>query len=215
MEKWKVINAIKETGVIAIVRGTKPEEIIKIAEALYEGGIRVIEVTCNTPGYLKSIETLAVAMGDKMCIGAGTVLNPVMAQLVIDAGAIFALAPDLNPQVVELVHEKKKCMIPGVATPSEMIQAHRLGVDVVKLFPAGALGSRYLKEVFGPLHNLDIIPVGGINLTNIEEFARAGAFAVGVGGELVSKEAVTAGRFSDLTERAQIFIEKFRAGQSR
>ncbi|WP_134683607.1 bifunctional 4-hydroxy-2-oxoglutarate aldolase/2-dehydro-3-deoxy-phosphogluconate aldolase [Brevibacillus migulae] len=211
MDKWKVIHAIKETGVIAIVRGTKPQEAIKIAEALYEGGIRVIEVTCNTPGYLTSIETLATAMGDRMCIGAGTVINPVMAQLVIDAGAIFALAPDLNPDVVQLVHEKKKLMIPGVATPSEMLQAHRLGVDLVKLFPAGALGSRYLREVFGPLNHLDIIPVGGINLDNIQEFAQAGAFAVGVGGELVLKEAIAARNFSALTERARMFIEKFHA----
>lgn len=214
MDKWNVINAIKETGVIAIVRGTKPEEILQTANALYDGGIRVIEVTCNSPGYLKSISTLSESMGDKMFIGAGTVLNPVMAQLVLDAGAMFALAPDFNTEVIQLVHEKKKLMIPGVANPTEIVQAHRLGVDLIKLFPAGALGPRYLKEILGPLNNADIIPVGGINLMNIQEFTKAGAFAVGVGGDLVDSKAIAEGNFSLLTERAQAFIKEFHKGKN-
>lgn len=160
MEKWKVIRTIEETGIIAIVRGTKPQEMMRIASALYNGGVKVIEVTCNTPGYLGMIEQLAGEMGEKMIIGAGTVLNAPTAQSVIDAGATFALAPDLNPEVIKALHEKNRLIIPGVATPTEMVQAQRLGVDLMKLFPAGALGARFLKEVRGPLADIRFIPVG-------------------------------------------------------
>lgn len=209
MDKWKVMNAIEQTGIIAIVRGTGEKEILQIANALYDGGIRVIEVTCNTPGYLRMIETLAAEMGNKMFIGAGTVLNAITAQLVIDAGAQFVLAPDLNPEVIELMNEKCKLVIPGVATPTEIIQAHRLGVDVVKLFPAGALGVRYLREILGPLNGTSIIPVGGVNLDNVADFAQAGAFAVGVGGELVDKNAIAEGNYSAIKEKAKKFIWAF------
>lgn len=214
MDKWKVIRTIEETGVIAIVRGTKPAEILKIASALYDGGVRVIEVTCNTPGYLSMIEELADKMGDRMMIGAGTVMSPAMAQSVMDAGAAFALAPDFNPEVVRALHEKNRLIIPGVATPTEIVQALRLGIDLLKLFPAGALGARYLKEIRGPLGDIRIIPVGGINLGNVKEFVQAGAFAVGIGGELVDKAAVASGDYAVLTERAKAFTGAFRESTS-
>ncbi|MGX8941264.1 bifunctional 4-hydroxy-2-oxoglutarate aldolase/2-dehydro-3-deoxy-phosphogluconate aldolase [Symbiopectobacterium sp. Eva_TO] len=179
-----MIHAIEDTGIIAIVRG-------------YDGGVRVLEVTCNTSGYLRSIEALTVELGDKMWIGAGTVINPVMAQLVMDAGANFVLAPDFNPQVVSMVHEKQKLMIPAVATPSEILQACRMGVN-------------YLKELQGPLNNLSIIPVGGVTLNNVADFAQAGAFAVGVGSELINKTLVAEQAWQQLTDLAQTFITRFR-----
>lgn len=184
MIKHRVIHAIEDTGIIAIVRG-------------YDGGVRVLEVTCNTSGYLRSIEALTVELGDKMWIGAGTVINPVMAQLVMDAGANFVLAPDFNPQVVSMVHEKQKLMIPAVATPSEILQACRMGVN-------------YLKELQGPLNNLSIIPVGGVTLNNVADFAQAGAFAVGVGSELINKTLVAEQAWQQLTDLAQTFITRFR-----
>lgn len=214
MEKYNVIQAVKETGIVAIVRGTRPEEAVNIANALYEGGIRAIEVTCNTKGYLGMIEALAETVGDKMYVGAGTVLTPAAAQLVIDAGARFVLAPNLDEEVVRTVHQAGKLMIPGVATPTEIIQAARLGVDVVKLFPAGALGAKYLKDVRGPINNISIMPVGGINVGNIGEFVKAGAFAFGVGGELVDKAAIEAKEYQVLTEKAKTFIATFRQAKA-
>ena len=178
---------------------------------MYDGGVRVIEVTCNTPDYLNIIEALADEMGKKMVIGAGTVLNTNMAQLVVDAGAQFGLAPDLNPDVIHLMHEKGKLIIPGVVTPTEFMQAKRLGVDLVKLFPAGALGVRYLKEIQGPFNDISIIPVGGIDLENVTDFLRAGAFAVGIGGDLVDKNSITRGNYSAITEKAKSFIKIFHA----
>ncbi|AHG21008.1 2-dehydro-3-deoxyphosphogluconate aldolase [Chania multitudinisentens RB-25] len=213
MIKQRVIRAIEETGMIAIVRGVAPESILPLATALYEGGIRVIEVTCNSTRHLESISTLKQEVGDKMWIGAGTVLNPVMAQLVLDAGADFVLSPDFNPDVVMMVHEKQRLMIPAVMTPSEILQACRLGVDLLKLFPANSLGVTYLKEVRGPLDGLPLIPVGGITLENTREFAKAGAFAVGVGSALTNKQWIEQGDWSAITQQAKTFIQAFHEGK--
>ncbi|AFH63278.1 bifunctional 4-hydroxy-2-oxoglutarate aldolase/2-dehydro-3-deoxy-phosphogluconate aldolase [Paenibacillus caseinilyticus] len=213
MDKGTVMEAVRTTGIIAILRGVPVDAVVPAAEALYAGGIRALEVTGNTPGCLESIRRLRANLGRRMLIGAGTVVNPAMAQLVLDAGAQFVLAPDLNPAVVAAVHEQRKLIIPGVATPSEILQACRLGVDMLKLFPAGALGVRYLKELGGPLDGLRIIPVGGVDLGNTKAFAEAGAAAVGVGGALVDSSAVASGQYEVLTERAAAFAAAFREGR--
>lgn len=209
LSKGNVLHAIEKTGIIAIVRGVKADAVLPVANALYAGGVRVIEVTCNTPGYLEMIRLLTSEMSDKMIVGAGTVLNAVTAELAVNAGAQFALAPDLNPAVIAAMNEKCLLTIPGVATPSEIMQAHRLGVDVVKLFPAGSLGAQYIKELRGPLSNTAIIPVGGVTLENAAQFAKAGAFAAGVGGELVDKNAIAAGDYAIITGKAKCFMETF------
>ncbi|CQJ02875.1 bifunctional 4-hydroxy-2-oxoglutarate aldolase/2-dehydro-3-deoxy-phosphogluconate aldolase [Yersinia frederiksenii] len=215
MIKQKVIQAIEDTGIIAIARHITPEQVLPLAQALYDGGIRVIEVTCNTSGFLPCIEMLSAEFGDKMYVGAGTVLNPIMAQLVINAGANFVLAPDFNPEVVKIVHEHQRLMIPAVVTPSEMLQACRMGIDLLKLFPANALGVNYLKEIRGPLDNLDLIAVGGITLANTADFAKAGAFAVGVGSELINKQMIADGNWQGLTELADNFVTTFHQGKCR
>ncbi|AKE58536.1 bifunctional 4-hydroxy-2-oxoglutarate aldolase/2-dehydro-3-deoxy-phosphogluconate aldolase [Citrobacter farmeri] len=215
MIKHRVIHAIEQTGLIAIVRGIEPESVLPLAEALYAGGVEVIEVTCNSTRYLESITALKTEMGDKMKVGAGTVINPVMAQLVIDAGADFVLSPDFNPDVVSMVHEKQRLMIPAVMTPSEILQACRLGVDLLKLFPANSLGIDYLKEIQGPLDNLALIPVGGITLENTASFAQAGAFAVGVGSALTNKQWVKDGEWEKITHQAEAFIRAFRDNKQR
>lgn len=215
MIKHRVIHAIEQTGLIAIVRGIEPESVLPLAEALYAGGVEVIEVTCNSTRYLESITALKMKMGDKMKVGAGTVINPVMAQLVIDAGADFVLSPDFNPDVVSMVHEKQRLMIPAVMTPSEILQACRLGVDLLKLFPANSLGIDYLKEIQGPLDNLALIPVGGITLENTASFAQAGAFAVGVGSALTNKQWVKDGEWGIITRQAEAFIQAFHDNKHR
>ncbi|CNK33350.1 MULTISPECIES: bifunctional 4-hydroxy-2-oxoglutarate aldolase/2-dehydro-3-deoxy-phosphogluconate aldolase [Yersinia] len=213
MIKQKVIQAIEDTGIIAIARHITPEQVLPLAQALYDGGIRVIEVTCNTSGFLQCIEMLSTEFGDKMYVGAGTVLNPIMAQLVLNAGANFVLAPDFNPEVVKIVHEHQRLMIPAVVTPSEMMQACRMGIDLLKLFPANALGIDYLKEIRGPLDNLALIAVGGVTLANTESFAKAGAFAVGVGSELINKQMIADGNWQGLTKLADNFVATFRQGK--
>ncbi|WP_411703734.1 bifunctional 4-hydroxy-2-oxoglutarate aldolase/2-dehydro-3-deoxy-phosphogluconate aldolase [Edaphovirga cremea] len=214
MIKQKVIQAIEETGIIAIARHVTPDQILPLAQALYDGGIRVIEVTCNTVGYVQSIEMLSAEFGDRMYVGAGTVLNPIMAQLVLNAGANFVLAPDFNPEVVKVVHEQQRLMIPAVVTPSEMMHACRMGIDLLKLFPAKALGADYLKDVRGALDYLSLIAVGGITLSNTADFAKAGAFAVGVGSELINKKMIADENWQGLTELANNFVTTFRNGKT-
>lgn len=214
MKKQTVIQAIRDTGVIAILRGVPHNRLLPLADALYQGGIRVIEVTANSEDYLSGIRTLRRHFNDRMQIGAGTILNPMMAQQVIDAGADFVLAPDLNPAVVTTVHEQKRLMIPGIASPSEAIQAHRLGVDLLKLFPASSLGASYIKDLLGPLNHATIIAVGGVNLSNVKEFARAGAFAVGIGSELNDRSRIAGEDWKGISEAATRFIAEFAAGKS-
>jgi len=192
MIKHRVIGAIEETGIIAIVRGVAPEGILPLASALYDGGIRVIEVTCNSTRHLESISALKQEMGDKMYVGAGTVINPVMAQLVLDAGADFVLSPDFNPDVVSMVHEKQRLMIPAVMTPSEILQACRLGVDLLKLFPANSLGVNYMKEIQGPLDNLSLIRVGSA---------------------LTNKAWIARGDWGAIAQQAKAFIHTFHDGK--
>ena len=207
------MKIIRETGIVAIVRGTGIESLLKIAEALSEGGVRVIEVTLNTPGAIEMIAQLEKEFGDEMLIGAGTVLDPETARSVILAGAKFVLGPTLNLDVSKLCKRYNTVYVPGVLTPTEIIKAWEAGAQIVKIFPAGALGSRYIKELRGPLPQVEMMPVGGVTVDNTAEFIKAGATALGIGGELVDRNAVEEGRFELLTEKARRFIEAVQDGR--
>ena len=207
------MKIIRETGIVAIVRGTGIESLLKIAEALSEGGVRVIEVTLNTPGAIEMIAQLEKEFGDEMLIGAGTVLDPETARSVILAGAKFVLGPTLNLDVSKLCKRYNTVYVPGVLTPTEIIKAWEAGAQLVKIFPAGALGSRYIKELRGPLPQVEMMPVGGVTVDNTAEFIKAGATALGIGGELVDRNAVEEGRFELLTEKARRFIEAVQDGR--
>ncbi|MDR1828053.1 MAG: bifunctional 4-hydroxy-2-oxoglutarate aldolase/2-dehydro-3-deoxy-phosphogluconate aldolase [Methylobacteriaceae bacterium] len=215
MLKQHVIEVIEKNGIIAIARGSSTDEVLAVAEALHAGGIRVFEVTCNSPGFLDSIKALKESFGDRMQIGAGTVTNPVLAELVLQAGADFVLAPDFDPAVIAAVHEKKRLMIPSVTTPTEVIQAHRLGVDLLKLFPASGLGPSYLKDLLGPFPEAALIPVGGISLDNLAAFARAGAFAFGVGGSLLKKTWIDGEDWAALSREAEKYVAAFKENRRK
>ncbi|MBP2299856.1 bifunctional 4-hydroxy-2-oxoglutarate aldolase/2-dehydro-3-deoxy-phosphogluconate aldolase [Azospirillum picis] len=213
LKKQQVIQAIADTGVIAIARGLAPEDVLPVARALYDGGIRVFEITCNSPSVYDGIRALKAELGDRMQIGAGTVINPVSAFLALDAGADFALAPNFDPEVIAAVHEHQRLMIPSVTTPSEVVKAHRLGVDLLKLFPASGLGPAYLKDLRGPFNEAALIPVGGVALDNIGTFAKAGAFAAGVGSSLIRKDLVAGQRWDELADEGRKYIAAFKAGR--
>lgn len=213
MLKHQVIQAIGDTGVIAIARGLAPADVVPVARALHEGGIRVFEITCNSLSVYDGIRAVKAEFGTRMKVGAGTVINPVSACLALDAGADFALAPNFDPEVIQTVHERQRLMIPSVTTPSEVVRAHRLGVDLLKLFPASGLGPAYLKDLRGPFDEAALIPVGGVGLDNIGAFAKAGAFAAGVGGSLMRKDLIAGRRWDELAEEARRFIAAFKAGR--
>jgi 2-dehydro-3-deoxyphosphogluconate aldolase / (4S)-4-hydroxy-2-oxoglutarate aldolase len=207
------MRLIREIGIVAIVRGTGIDSLLKIAESLREGGVRVIEVTLNTPGAIEMIGQLEKEYGSDMLIGAGTVLDPETARSVILAGAKFILGPTLNLDVSKLCKRYNTVYVPGVMTPTEIITAWEAGAQVVKVFPAGSLGPRYVKELRGPLPQVEVMPVGGVTLDNAAEFIKAGAAALGIGGELVDRKAVETGRFDLLTEKARRFIEAVQEGR--
>ena len=214
MRSDEQMQLIRETGIVAIVRGTGIDSLLKVAESLKEGGVRVIEVTLNTPGAIEMIGELVKKYGNEMLIGAGTVLDPETARLVILAGAKFVLGPTLNLEVSKLCKRYNTVYVPGVFTPTEIMTAWEAGAHVVKIFPAGSVGPRYIKELRGPLPQVEMMPVGGVTLDNAAEFIRAGAVALGIGGELVDRNAVDAGRFDLLTEKARQFIAVVQEGRN-
>jgi len=209
-ECMDIIGDLKQTGIVAIVRGTKTEEITKIAEALYVGGIRAIEVTCNTTDYAAMLDKLLDEWQDRMIIGAGTVTNSQIAKEVIALGVKFVLTPNVDKEVIARLKDSNITVIAGAMTPTEIITANRAGVDMIKLFPAGALGAAYLKQVQGPIKQVRWMPVGGITTGNIADFMAAGAEAFGVGSEIVSTGLVQDKRYDQISARARSFIEAYR-----
>ena len=214
MRRSEQIQQIEESGIIAIVRFDRSDELVKVARAIVEGGVRVIEFTMTTPDALKTIEASARELGQGVLLGAGTVLDPETARAAILAGAEFVVAPTLNRAVIELCHRYDKAAIPGAYTPTEILNAWEWGADFVKVFPAEIGGPAYLKAVKAPLPQVRLIPVGGVSLENTADFIKAGAAAVAVGSNLVDKKAVSTGRFGDLTEMARRFRDAVQGARS-
>ncbi|OGO10626.1 MAG: 2-dehydro-3-deoxyphosphogluconate aldolase [Chloroflexi bacterium RBG_13_66_10] len=213
MERGKQIDRIEQSGVIAIVRFDRSEELVRVARAIAEGGVDVIEFTMTIPRALRTIEAAAQELGGEVLIGAGTVLDPETARAAILAGAEFIVAPTLNRRVIDLCHRYDKVVIPGAYTPTEILNAWEWGADFVKVFPAEIGGPAYFKAVRAPLPQVRLIPVGGVSLENTAEFIRAGAAAIAVGSNLVEKKAVAEGRYAQLTELARRFCEAVRSAR--
>ena len=210
MGKDEHIRVIEQGGVVAIVRFDRSEPLVQVARALQAGGVRAIEFTMTTPNALQVIEESVRAFGKDVLLGAGTVLDAETARAAILAGAEFIVAPTLNPSVIEVCRRYSKVVIPGAFTPTEILRAWECGADFVKVFPAEFGGPAYFKAVLAPLPQVKLIPVGGVSLETTGDFIKAGAAAVAVGGNLVKKSAIAAGRFDELTEMAHSFVEAVR-----
>jgi 2-dehydro-3-deoxyphosphogluconate aldolase/(4S)-4-hydroxy-2-oxoglutarate aldolase len=201
------LNLIRQTGVIAILRAKSSEQLLAAADAIRAGGVCAIEVTMTTPGALAIIEQARARYSQEVFFGAGTVLDPESARAAILAGAQFIVAPSLKPSVIELCHRYSVPVFPGAYTPTEILSAWELGADMVKIFPASAGGPGLIKALKAPLPQIEMVPVGGVNLGNTPDFIRAGASAVGVGGELLAAKLLEAKDWPALTERARQFVE--------
>ncbi len=196
-----------EIGIVPIIRVNSAEAAIKSIEAVYEGGIRSAEITMTTPGALKALEKLADAFGDKMILGAGTVLDPETARATILAGAQSLVTPALKVATIEMARRYSVVICPGALTPTEILTAWEAGADFVKVFPCANMGgAKYIKAVKAPLPHVLMIPTGGVNLDTIGDFLQAGASAVAVGGELIDNETIKAGKYEVFTERAKQFL---------
>ncbi len=200
------LQQILEHKIVAIVRGAKPGDVVKIASALHNGGVRLLEVTLNSPNAFAVIEQLSGEMEDKMLIGAGTVLDGHSARDAIAAGARFVISPTLDEETVRTTRRYGAVSIPGAYTPSEVLKAYMLGGDIIKVFPA--LGAGYIKDLLAPLPQIPLMPTGGINLQNIRDFQKAGAVAFGIGSALVdTKQPVTENYLQSLTEGAKRLVQ--------
>ncbi|MCD6519311.1 MAG: bifunctional 4-hydroxy-2-oxoglutarate aldolase/2-dehydro-3-deoxy-phosphogluconate aldolase [Anaerolineae bacterium] len=216
MDKLALLQGMLDTGVVAIVRLSSSESLIRVAEAIAAGGVRYIEFTMTTPGALKTLEEVSTRFGEDVVFGAGTVLDAESARAAILAGAKFIVAPTLDPEVIEICSRYSVVSMPGALTPTEVLKAWDLGADVVKVFPASAVGGpSYIKALLAPLPQLKLAPVGGVNLDNVSEYIRMGAVCVGVGSALVNNKLVASGDWAALTERAKGFIEGVKAGRQK
>ena len=205
---YEVYKLIRTEKIIVIVRGVGGDKIIDIANALYQGGIRLMEVTCNTPGVSQMIGKLSQEMTGKMIIGAGTVITKDLCEQVIEAGAKYIVAPDVNPEVIEYAITRDIPVLPGAATATEVLTAARAGAKMVKIFPAAALGPDYIRQLRGPIDNVDFVAVGGVRLENISDFINAGCLAVGIGTGAIGTQHLIQHNQARITETARNYKEK-------
>ena len=208
MNKTEVIQRIKDIGVIPVVRASSEEEAISIVEAIKAGGLPMLEITMTVPGAVRVIEQLVKRFGDDAIVGAGTVLDPESARACVHAGAQFIVSPALNLETIACCRELDIAVMPGALTPSEIVLAWNAGADLVKVFPAGAMGgASYIKSLKAPLPQIELVPTGGVTVANAAGFIEAGAAAIGVGADLVDVRAIRSGQPEKITQAARAIIE--------
>ena len=211
-----VIQKINDNHLVVIVRGVERELLIPLAEAMYEGGVRLLEITYSANGSVsdedtaKNIQMLCEHFQDRMLIGAGTVLTEEQVALTAQAGGRFIISPNVNKQVIQKTKELNMISMPGAYTPSEIAEAHQYGADFVKLFPVTSLGASYVKAVRAPLSHIPLLAVGGVDLTNLEEYAKAGVVGFGIGGNIIDKKLLEAEDYPAITKLAEEYVSKVR-----
>lgn len=213
MKKVEILNIIRETGVIAIMRAQSSDQLIAAADAIKKGGVKAIEVTMTTPGALGIIAEARERYGSDVIFGAGSVLDPETGRAAILAGAEFVVSPTLNLELVELCNRYSITTVPGCYSPTEVLAGWEAGADFVKLFPASVGGPDLVKAILAPLPQVRIIPVGGVNLDTAADFIRKGAVALGVGNSLVNQKLLDTGDMDEITRRAVAFIEQVKKGR--
>jgi len=208
----QVINSVKNEKLIVIVRGVEKEKLIPLAEAMYDGGIRLLEITFSANGKVSDEETaenikmLSEHFEGRMFIGAGTVLSEKQVELTKNAGGKFIISPDTNGNVIKKTRELDMVSMPGALTPSEVQAAHSYGADFVKLFPVCSLGSEYVKAIKAPLSHIDMLAVGGVHDGNMAEYLKAGVSGFGIGSNIIDKKALSEDNYKAITELANKYV---------
>jgi 2-dehydro-3-deoxyphosphogluconate aldolase/(4S)-4-hydroxy-2-oxoglutarate aldolase len=215
MTRDSILSAIRDIGIVPVVRTESAGSAIQAIEAIYRGGIRAAEITMTVPGAIRALEKIADQFGDQIVLGAGTVLDAETARACMLAGAEFFVTPSLNRKTIEMARRYSKPIVPGALTPTEVLAAWEAGADAVKIFPAGAVGgAKYIKALKAPFPQIEMIPTGGVNLETIGEFLKAGACAAGVGAELIDGATIKAGKYEVFEERAKKFLAAVAAARS-
>ena len=208
MIKLNTLKRIETTGIVAVVRAESEEEAIDISYACIEGGIDSVEITFTVPGAQKVIEALVKEFGEKLLVGAGTVLDSETARIAILAGAKFIVGPSFDIETAKLCNRYQVPYMPGCMTPTEMIKAMEAGVDIIKVFPGSVFSPSFIKDIKGPLPQANLMPTGGVNLENVEQWIKNGCVAVGVGG------ALTKGSKKEITDMARKFVIRIKEARA-
>jgi 2-dehydro-3-deoxyphosphogluconate aldolase/(4S)-4-hydroxy-2-oxoglutarate aldolase len=216
MRRVEICRRVEEVGIVPVVRAPSAELALRAAEAVLAGGISIFEITMTVPDAPAVIRTLVQRLGDRAVVGAGTVLDADAAHRCIEAGAAFIVSPGFDLGTIVAAHERDVPIMPGALTPTEVITAWKAGADMVKIFPASAVGgAKYLRALRGPLPQVKLLPTGGVNATTAGDYIAAGASALGVGSELVDPAALAAGNDSVLTDRARELVAAVAAARAK
>ena len=216
MEKRDILNRMTAEGLIPVIRVSSAREAMEVADAIKAGGVSFIEITMSVPGAIDVIKELSQKYKDDIILGAGTILDTETGRAALLAGAQFIVTPTLNLDLIQLAHRYSVPIVPGAMTPTEILTAWNAGADMVKVFPAAQLGGpEYIKALRGPLPHILYVPTGGVNLQNAGAFIKAGAAALGAGGELVDKKAVAEKKFNVITENARAFLKVIKEARGK
>jgi 2-dehydro-3-deoxyphosphogluconate aldolase/(4S)-4-hydroxy-2-oxoglutarate aldolase len=214
MTRTETLRRIGQNGIIPVVRAPSGDDALRVIDALREGGIDVIELTMTVPGAVKLIEELARRYGESVVLGAGTVLDSETARACILAGAAFVVSPMIDETIITNCRTYGVPVLPGGLTPTEIVRAWRAGADMVKVFPCSALGgASYIKSLKAPLPQIELVPTGGVSLTTVGEFIKAGAIAVGAGADLVDVAKARANNAAAVSENARHYLEAIKAAR--
>jgi 2-dehydro-3-deoxyphosphogluconate aldolase/(4S)-4-hydroxy-2-oxoglutarate aldolase len=206
MSREQDLSRVLKSAIVAVIRAEKGEILVDVAEALLAGGIDVMEVTFTVPRAHQVIEKVAAKLGDRVLLGAGTVLDAETARAALLCGAEFIVSPNTNVEVIEVCRRYSKLIMPGALTPTEVVTAWQAGADIVKIFPSDLTGPKYLKALHGPLPHIRLMPTGGVNLETAEDFLKAGACALGIGSSLVDPKLVAAGNLKKIEDLARQYV---------
>ncbi len=208
LKKYKILNQLHENYLVAVVRGNDEDETKKIVDEIIKGGFKNIEITFTVPNAEEVINQVHKQYGDDIVLGAGTVLDAATAQIAINKGAQYIVSPHLDTNISKLCNVYSIPYLPGCSSATEIIEALRYGSDLIKLFPGGQLGAGFIKDIKGPVPNVELMPSGGVNLNNVSDWIEKGSFAVGIGGDLTKE--FTGNNYEVISEKAQKYVEAVR-----
>jgi 2-dehydro-3-deoxyphosphogluconate aldolase/(4S)-4-hydroxy-2-oxoglutarate aldolase len=206
MSKENQLRHVLDCGIVAVVRSQDSQQLVEVVRALAEGGVTVAEITMTVPGALDVVKQVRAALGDRVLLGAGTILDPETARAALLAGAEYIVAPTVNLEVIRLCQRYDKLVMPGAFTPTEILTAWEAGADIVKVFPADVVGPAFFKAIKGPLPQIRVMPTGGVDLSTAASFLNAGACCLGIGSQLVEPTAVAARNFARIRDLAQQYV---------
>jgi 2-dehydro-3-deoxyphosphogluconate aldolase/(4S)-4-hydroxy-2-oxoglutarate aldolase len=210
----KIAESLINGGAVAVIRLADASKLVKVAEAIYKGGVSAIEITMTVPDAINVIKSACKEIGSYMNVGVGSVLDPETAKKAIDAGANYVVSPIFKKEIIETAHANGVPAMPGAFTPTEIQTAFEAGADIVKVFPADVVGMAFFKGILAPMPHLKLMPTGGVSLTNAGDWLKAGACTVGVGSALLNKKAIETGNYEVLTENAKVLMGSINKARS-